>query len=207
MGEMRRKGDVEMCPACGWGLAASAYHCPECRIYFCYKCRCPVGRRRTVADDQSCEPWIRLILYWAFIDAQFECADHSCDCYGKLVCIACVIERIDDKHFTKYNPDVIHPDVIHADFTVAGLIIGGGVAVACLAIPTSIITFGGALVVGTLAAFGSITFAGKWHSFNTFGSKDKRTTQPPTPQPPSTKTTTDKALCCVQCRNPVKRIN
>ena len=103
MGEMRRKGDVEECPACGWGLAASAYHCPKCRIYFCYKCRCRVGKT----------------------DAQFECADQSCDCYGKLVCNACVIERIDVKHFTKNNPDVIHPDVIHTDFTVAGLIIGG----------------------------------------------------------------------------------
>ena len=39
MSEMRRKGDVEKCPACGWGLAASAYRCPKCNIFFCYKCR------------------------------------------------------------------------------------------------------------------------------------------------------------------------
>jgi hypothetical protein len=65
---VRRIGEQTKCPACGWGLDASAYRCPKCRIFFCYKCRARVGREET----------------------QYQCANQACDCYGKLLCCACV---------------------------------------------------------------------------------------------------------------------
>jgi hypothetical protein len=46
-----------------------AYRCPKCHIYFCFKCRARIAER---------EP-------------QFQCADQSCPCYGKLLCGACTV--------------------------------------------------------------------------------------------------------------------
>lgn len=65
----RRIGDTAKCPACGWRMDADAYRCPKCFIYFCFKCRARVTER---------EP-------------QFQCADQSCTCYGKLLCAACTV--------------------------------------------------------------------------------------------------------------------
>jgi hypothetical protein len=69
MSEMRRRGEKTKCPACGCGLDEDAYRCPKCRIYFCYKCRARVGRK----------------------EEQYQCADQSCSCYGKLLCSACTV--------------------------------------------------------------------------------------------------------------------
>ena len=69
MGGIRRHGDLEKCPACGWQLDASAYRCPKCRIYFCYNCRVRVSER----------------------ERQYQCANQACGCYGKLLCNACVV--------------------------------------------------------------------------------------------------------------------
>jgi hypothetical protein len=69
MGEMRRIGELSRCPACGRGIDPSAYRCPVCRVYFCYKCRARVGKGET----------------------RYQCADQSCACYGKLLCSACTV--------------------------------------------------------------------------------------------------------------------
>jgi len=170
MSEMRRKGDVEKCPACGWGLAASAYRCPKCNIFFCYKCRVRVGVN----------------------DKQYQCADQSCGCYGKLVCNACVVD------VSTCESKTLTTEVIHEDATIWVLGIGGAVAVACLVIPTSIITVPAALIAGAAAAAMSGNVAQEKFEYNIFGSKEKKTL----------KTTehidTHTHISCVQCRNPVK---
>jgi len=71
MNSIRRVGDTEKCPACGWSLDAGAYRCPKCLIYFCYKCR----KRITIHE------------------VQYQCANQACPCYGKLLCSACVVSE------------------------------------------------------------------------------------------------------------------
>lgn len=70
MAQWKRRGEKSKCPACGQGLDEDAYHCPECRVYFCSKCRSRVGKH----------------------DAQYQCVSRSCSCYGKPVCSHCSIE-------------------------------------------------------------------------------------------------------------------
>lgn len=67
MQKYERKGEQAKCPVCGWRIDTSAYRCPKCRVYFCYKCRVQLRKG----------------------DAQFECADQTCACYGKLLCASC----------------------------------------------------------------------------------------------------------------------
>jgi len=67
---LRRLGDTEKCPACGLSIDSSAYHCPRCRIYFCFKCRRRVPRG---------EP-------------QYQCVDQQCQYYGKLLCKGCTVD-------------------------------------------------------------------------------------------------------------------
>ena len=93
MSKLRRIGDTQKCPACGWRIDADAYRCPKCRIYFCFKCRARVGKG----------------------ESQFQCADQSCECYGKLLCAACTVM-------------VDQPDTTYDDDPVTPALIGGGIA-------------------------------------------------------------------------------
>lgn len=93
MAEIQRRGDVEKCPACGWRLDPGAYRCPKCRIYFCYKCRARVAER----------------------EQQYQCADQSCPCYGKLLCAACVVSP----------PEKMRNADKSASALLAGVIVGG----------------------------------------------------------------------------------
>lgn len=68
--EQRRVGDVTKCPACGTRMDADAYRCPNCRIYFCFKCR----RRVDSRDDQ------------------YQCVNQQCSYYGKLLCSGCIVD-------------------------------------------------------------------------------------------------------------------
>ncbi|HYT88360.1 MAG TPA: hypothetical protein VEL76_06540 [Gemmataceae bacterium] len=81
----RRVGDAAKCPACGWGMDPEAYRCPKCFIYFCFKCRVRVTER---------EP-------------QFQCADQSCPCYGKLLCAACTVMVPEFKDVTQTEYDYV----------------------------------------------------------------------------------------------------
>jgi hypothetical protein len=155
MGKIQRRDDMEKCPACGWRLDAGAYRCPKCRIYFCYKCRARVGERET----------------------QYQCADQSCDCYGKLLCAACVVP---------IDQPVPHPN---SDATIAALIGGGIAGAASLAVAPVAVAAGlgvGAIALGTwgLRAMG----------FNVWGSKDL------------THAENIQHLGCIQCRHPVKHL-
>lgn len=68
---MRKKkkpiDDQCKCPACAWRIAPTAYRCPNCFIYFCYKCRSRISKG----------------------EQQYQCANQSCDLFGKLVCRSC----------------------------------------------------------------------------------------------------------------------
>lgn len=65
-------------------MDAEAYRCPKCYIYFCFKYRARVTER---------EP-------------QFQCADQSCRCYGKLLCAACTVMVPEFKDVTRTEWDV-----------------------------------------------------------------------------------------------------
>lgn len=158
MGKIQRRDDMEKCPACGWRLDAGAYRCPKCRIYFCYKCRARVGER----------------------EQQYQCADQSCDCYGKLLCAACVV-LLDQDH-AEQRPN--------SDATIATLIGGGVAGAASLAVAPIAVAVGlgvGAIVLGS--------FGLRAMGFNVWGTglthEVKHSTQ---------------HLCCVQCRHPVKHL-
>jgi len=62
-----RRGDVTKCPICGSSIDPDAYHCAQCRNYFCFHCRA------------------RLLPS----DTQEECVNLACGYYGKLVCGIC----------------------------------------------------------------------------------------------------------------------
>ena len=156
MAEMRRRGDVEKCPACGWRLDPGAYRCPKCRIYFCYKCRARVGK----------------------IEAQYQCSDQSCECYGKLLCAACVVP-VDDKQ-----------QVPNDDATVAALIGGAVIGGASLFFAPLVVV--GVLGVGAVAA-GS--YGLRKLGCNVFGSSDLKH-----------EAVVARPVCCIQCRNPVKHL-
>ena len=66
---MRRLGEKINAQRVAAEWTQKHYRCPRCAVYFCYKCRARVGKR----------------------DAQFECANQSCACYGKLICSACTV--------------------------------------------------------------------------------------------------------------------
>lgn len=181
MAEMQRRGDVEKCPACGWRLDPGAYRCPKCRIYFCYKCRARVGER----------------------EEQFQCADQSCHCYGKLLCTACVVPI--PKSWTEPR-DVEEPDAsLAATFCGA---VAGGVAfyVALFVAPNGgdhdvnkafNRAFFVALGIGVGAAVAA-RFGLRALGFNVWGSTDKKHTE--------TISHSTTHTCCVQCKHPVKRL-
>ncbi len=156
---MRRRGDVEKCPACGWRLDAGAYRCPKCRIYFCYKCRARVGER----------------------EDQFQCADQSCDCYGKLLCTACVVP-IEHTHTT---------ETTSGDATVWALIGGAVVAAASLAFAPVLV----AAVLG-IGAVAACSYGLRALGWNVWGSNDLK----------GRHSYSDQDLCCVECRHPVKHL-
>lgn len=78
----RRFDNTAKCPACGWRLDPTAYRCTNCKIYFCSKCR------------------VRLAEH----EAQFQCADQTCPCYGKLVCAACTVMVQQSRVVRPYSP-------------------------------------------------------------------------------------------------------
>jgi hypothetical protein len=159
MGEMLRRGEKAKCPACGWGLDEDAYRCPKCRIYFCYKCRARVGRR----------------------EQQYQCADQSCGCYGKLLCAACTVMVSNEGPVTR--PGFII-DVTAAFWTGAVLGVIAGV----------IAGFSGA-VAGWAFGIGAVVAVAVWIAAAVMAAQT---------------ITTDQILathrCCIQCRHSVKNL-
>jgi len=64
---IQRLGDTAMCPVCGHSVHPDAYHCTQCRSFFCFHCR---ARQ---ADGES----------------GLQCNNKECGYYGKLVCENC----------------------------------------------------------------------------------------------------------------------
>ena len=156
---MRRIGETEKCPACGWGLDPGAYRCPKCRIYFCYKCRVRVGER----------------------ESQYQCSDQTCECYGKLLCSACVI-MIENKK-TETIPK--------EDATIVALAGGGAVALVTLFAAPFLVAAGigvGAVVAGSYGL--------RKMGCNVWGTTDQT----------KENEIKDRHICCVSCRHPVKQL-
>lgn len=108
MTNLRRIGQQEKCPACGWRLDAEAYRCPKCFIYFCYKCRARVIKG----------------------DPQYQCADQSCDCYGKLLCAACTVMVPEFQDFTETVVEAPMQTVSKGDnWGWAAIILAGGIGI------------------------------------------------------------------------------
>ena len=101
MSELKRRGETEKCPACGWCLDDGAYRCPKCRIYFCYKCRARVAER----------------------EQQYQCANQACSCYGKLLCAACVTP-VDEKGQVPNEDASMETLITGGVASVAGLVSG-----------------------------------------------------------------------------------
>lgn len=64
---LARLGNTSQCPICGSGVHPDAYHCTQCRSFFCYHCRAHLN-----ADDTI-----------------LQCSNQSCGYYGKWICSVC----------------------------------------------------------------------------------------------------------------------
>ena len=169
MSEYKRKGDQSKCPVCGTGIDSHAYRCPKCRVYFCFKCRVQIRR----SDQQS------------------ECANQTCDYYGKLLCDNCSpeLEFTHERMYTFKDPayagDIFWTTVINA-FTVL-----------LFALTFTSLDLNGAVVVaagvGAAVAAGGVALT-KHEGGHLFTEKKERT-----------ETDTTYHDCCIKCKQPVKR--
>ena len=165
--QYRRIGEEKKCPACGWRLDAEAYRCPKCFIYFCYKCRARVTKG----------------------DPQYQCADQSCECYGKLLCSACTVmieeRRDENRSRTKTTGD---------NWGFAWLI---AIAISGIA---AWIYFGqfwvGATVAVVVGVVGAILLSKAGSTFFT----NEETEQY------SVNVKVADHRCCIQCKHPVKNL-
>jgi hypothetical protein len=171
MGEMHRRGEVEKCPACGWRLDPGAYRCSKCRIYFCYRCRARVTER----------------------ESQFQCADQSCECYGKLLCSACVVPI----------PETLttQQEVKERDKTATALIAGALVSAVAGGALLFVTGFDSGMLCGIgfwafVLSIVASTFVLRALGFNVWNSSDKKHVETFTHNMPH--------FCCMQCRHPVK---
>lgn len=161
MTEYSRKGNQAKCPVCGWRIDDSAYRCPKCRVYFCYKCRVQLRKG----------------------DAQFECADQTCACYGKLLCASC-------------SPPLQTEIPTTRQETLPGW------ATTCLTIAIVVTIgsfFAGLGWLSLIAGFG--TFAVLTAIVVSVGARFFESTQ----AVPETYTSSEQS--CIQCKNPVKHID
>jgi len=164
MNEMRPRGEMSKCPACGSGVDEDAYRCPKCRIYFCYKCRARVGKK----------------------EEQFQCAEQSCRCYGKLLCSACTVLIPKEGPVTRPTFGTDNDENVAAGVFWAGAILGviTGIIAGCSGadLRNAIgIGFGVAVVVWVIA-----------------GIRANHTT--------TTMETIATPRCCIQCRHAVKHL-
>lgn len=193
--QYRRIGDTAKCPACGCRMDAEAYRCPKCYIYFCFKCRARVTER---------EP-------------QFQCADQSCPCYGKLLCAACTImvPEFGDVTSTEYDevPDKPeHKALVGDNWGFAALIIPVVAGAAMSAwVKTSFYTeISTAVEWGIAAAILAFIIMGRILSdaHSTWFKREKLI--PATTKRVPRKITENKQIaehrCCIQCKHPIKAI-
>lgn len=173
--KMRRIGEATKCPACGSGVDSGAYRCPRCLIYFCYKCRVRVDRNA----------------------AQFQCANQSCSCHGKLVCSACTVIVTQLQGRTKR--ELVSPELRLENWNsirLAIVLIVAGLLIACAFVNLS------AFVLLTLAILGIASFydgSGRWPKLFTL----RRTTVIPAEWRLATVEHEVDHRSCIECRQPV----
>ncbi|NLX96752.1 MAG: hypothetical protein GXY83_11295 [Rhodopirellula sp.] len=169
--DYRRIGDTAKCPACGISIDAEAYRCPKCRIYFCFKCRVRVTER---------EP-------------QFQCADQSCQYYGKLLCAACTVMVPQDLPQTYHTETKLEGEPGNfGKLLVGGAVVGGATfffapfVVAAGAAAATVV--GGGIVLNRLGV----------RVFSNQEEKGYQVADPPEQI---------EHRCCVGCRHPVKELD
>lgn len=181
----RRIGDTAKCPACGWRMDADAYRCPKCYIYFCFKCRARVTER---------EP-------------QFQCADQSCPCYGKLLCAACTIMVPEFKDVTRTEYDIV------ADQPEKKVKEGDNGGCAAFIVPILVaITFWVMFSFSAAVAGGVVSFVLIAIILNIVGSTwfEQDKVIPATTKHVPRKVTENMQVaehrCCIQCKHPIKSL-
>lgn len=167
--KLRRVGDTAKCPACGWKLDSDAYRCPKCRIYFCFKCRARVAKG----------------------DTQYQCADQSCDFYGKLLCAACTVQV----------PIETEQQTPESELRPIGCLLVLLISVGIGALVASFQSWGVIAIVTSISAMigsalfflylGSIWFWSEWLLFKDVQVQVRSVAQ---------------HRCCVQCRHRVKKM-
>lgn len=88
--QTNRRGDLSKCPACGSRVDADAYRCPNCLIYYCFRCR------RRIQEGEL----------------QYACASRSCGAYGKLLCAACTTTITEERPATSVKENRLAPAII-----------------------------------------------------------------------------------------------
>jgi hypothetical protein len=166
----RRVGDTAKCPACGTSMDPQAYRCPKCRIYFCFKCRVRVPERAP----------------------QFQCADQSCEYYGKLLCQACTVmveQELPQEYWT--NTRTRGKDGHVVKIAIGGVVVGGAtlffapVTIAAAAAAAAVV--GGGILVKKMGG-------------HVFSNKHEETYTLPKP----TQYTSHR--CCIACKHPVENM-
>jgi hypothetical protein len=171
--QYKRVGDTAKCPACGWGMDAEAYRCPKCYIYFCFKCRARVTER---------EP-------------QFQCADQSCPCYGKLLCAACTVMVPEFQDVTRTTSNE-HTAKVGDNWGFAAFIVPIPVGIALWVMYSFGAGVNGAVGAFILVAVILVLAGSTWFA------RDKMI-------PAVTVTNNEKVAehrCCIQCKHPTKAL-
>lgn len=175
--QYRRVGDTAKCPACGWRMDSDAYRCPKCYIYFCFKCRARVTER---------EP-------------QFQCADQSCPCYGKLLCAACTVMVPEFKDITRTIREEPQRTVTEGDdWGWAALIVPIPVGIALWVKYSFWWGVAGAVAVFVLLAVILVKAGSSWFS-----------QEKVIPEKTRQVTENEKIAehrCCIQCKHPIKAL-
>lgn len=180
---LRRLGPQTKCPACGWRIDSDAYRCPKCFIYFCWKCRKRVPKS----------------------ECQYQCANQSCGCYGKLLCSACTV-MVPEYRDTLSSKRILLREAVTPKSPISEAIAVGGLLVAAAAFFIVFFNISGWFLAG-LAALGSawavIVFSG-WLS-----SEFKAKTVPAEYRQEQTTKKVHVAdhRCCIQCRQPAEDLS
>ena len=168
MSEYKRKGDQSKCPVCGTGIDSHAYRCPKCRVYFCFKCRVQIRR----SDQQS------------------ECANQTCDYYGKLLCDNCSpeLEFTHERMYT-FREVGYAGDIFWTTVTIAFTVFLFALTFTSLDLNGAVVVAAG---VGAAVAAGQVALT-KHKGCPLFTEEKEQTV-----------TDTTYHACCIKCKQPVK---
>ena len=182
---MRRIGETQKCPACGCRMDADAYRCPNCRIYFCFKCRARVSEH----------------------EQQYQCSDQSCKYYAKLLCHACVaVEPVYGDH-TEEERVLTSPGEHRKTAMHSRMLWANSSAIGVLVLVWFFFSFMAALVTAALSWIGIVVYTSRRKDFNWDGTPIVYHRDPTyETKYTTTKVRTGDEVLCIECRHPVKHL-